>query len=570
MANIEQLSAALIKADAAGNADDARALAGEIRKMQAAPAPAQQGVLSQVGQSLGDVAAGALRGFGSIGTTISGLTIDPLARATGLDKTGVGEVLGLGKTMKERRQGMDAGLANLGANTDSNSYTVGRIGGEVAGTLGAGPALGLGAKAAGVAAPLANALASSGMSTGVTVAKGAMPYAQNMLTRVAGGAAAGGVGAGMTDTANAGAGALIGGVLPPALAGLGLGANALGRFMSGPGVSQTVTSNAQTARAAGLVIPPTQANPTLSNRLLEGVAGKLTTAQKASATNAPTLNGMVAADLGLAKGEQITPEVLNAIRKQAGQSYEAVGTTGMITPGPGYEQALDKITVSAKQSAAGFPNAKPNPIIAEIESLKSPQFDAGSAVSKISDLRESADVAYRAGNKQLGGGLKSAANAIEDAIDAHLSQIGAAPELLTGFREARQLIAKTYSVQKALNETSGNVSAVNLAAQLKRGAPLSGGMLDAAKFGQQFPKAAQSVEQIGSQPGTSPLDLYGGVATAGVLPFARMVARATALSPMVQNRFPTAAGPNNALSELLNNRSAAQLLYRASPQAANP
>ena len=37
-------------------------------------------------------------GFGSIGTTISGLTIDPLARATGLDKTGVGEVLGLGKT----------------------------------------------------------------------------------------------------------------------------------------------------------------------------------------------------------------------------------------------------------------------------------------------------------------------------------------------------------------------------------------------------------------------------------------------------------------------------------------
>ena len=259
MASIEQLSAALIKADAAGNADDARALAGEIRKMQAAPAPAQQGVLSQVGQSLGDVAAGALRGFGSIGTTISGLTIDPLARATGLDKTGVGEVLGLGKTMKERRQGMDAGLANLGANTDSNSYTVGRIGGEVAGTLGAGPALGLGAKAAGVAAPLANALASSGMSTGVTVAKGAMPYAQNMLTRVAGGAAAGGVGAGMTDTANAGAGAVIGGAMPVAMSvaaktGNTLAALAKPFFSAGQNqaagkILRTFASNPESARA---------------------------------------------------------------------------------------------------------------------------------------------------------------------------------------------------------------------------------------------------------------------------------------------------------------------------------
>lgn len=38
MATLEQLSAALIKADAAGNAADAKALADAIRQMKATPA----------------------------------------------------------------------------------------------------------------------------------------------------------------------------------------------------------------------------------------------------------------------------------------------------------------------------------------------------------------------------------------------------------------------------------------------------------------------------------------------------------------------------------------------------
>ena len=46
----------------------------------------------------------------------------------------------------------------------------------------------------------------------------------------------------------------------------------------------------QAARSQGYVIPPTQANPTLGNRLLEGMAGKLTTAQNASAANQGVTN----------------------------------------------------------------------------------------------------------------------------------------------------------------------------------------------------------------------------------------------------------------------------------------
>jgi hypothetical protein len=73
MATLEQLSSALVKADAAGNAADAKALADAIRQMQSAPAaapvqseipaPRQPGFLTQLGRSaasLADVTVGGV------------------------------------------------------------------------------------------------------------------------------------------------------------------------------------------------------------------------------------------------------------------------------------------------------------------------------------------------------------------------------------------------------------------------------------------------------------------------------------------------------------------------------
>ena len=52
MATLEQLSAALIKADAAGNAEDAKAFADAIRQMQSAPAPVAEGMPTAPRQKL--------------------------------------------------------------------------------------------------------------------------------------------------------------------------------------------------------------------------------------------------------------------------------------------------------------------------------------------------------------------------------------------------------------------------------------------------------------------------------------------------------------------------------------
>jgi hypothetical protein len=504
-----------------------------------------------------DAQGGALRGAGSIGATL----LTPYDMMAGNTKS-IGN--------PERRAAMDEGVKAMGADPESPAFQVAKFGTELAGVGGTGPALAKGVAAipgAAKAAPnIIEAIRTAGMSSKATGAVG------NALTRAIGGGVTGGASAGLIDPEMAPTGVAIGGALPGAITVVGKGANALGRIVSGPDVPASVVQGVKAAQQSGYVIPPSQAKPTLVNRALEGFSGKITTAQNASARNQAVTNKLVATELGLPANTQLSPEILDNVRKTAGQAYEAVGSTGMVQPGPGYAQALDDITASARKAAQGFPGAKPSPLIAEIDSLKSPQFDAQSAIAKISELRDKANAAYSAGDKAMGKSLKSAAGAIEDAIEEHLKTVGAPAQLLDGFRNARQLIAKTYTVQSALNGASGTVNAQKLASQLNKGKPLSGNILAAAKFAQQFPKAAQPLERMGSLPQVSPLDFgaLGAMSAATANPalmagvIARPAARAAVLSPMVQNGLSKTAGPN-ALSALARNPGAAQLMYRAAP-----
>jgi len=166
-------------------------------------------------------------------------------------------------------------------------------------------------------------------------------------------------------------------------------------------------------------------------------------------------------------------------------------------------------------------------------------------------LRNDADIAYRTGDKALGKANKEASQVLEDTIQNYLANTKQT-DLLQKFKDARQLIAKTYSVENALNQTTGAIDAKKLAAQLAKGKPLSGELKQSAQFAQAFPTAAQTTEKMGSIPQTSPLDLYaslglgtaglyGGDAQTGALGFAagaiRPALRATALSKPIQSRL---------------------------------
>jgi hypothetical protein len=270
------------------------------------------------------------------------------------------------------------------------------------------------------------------------------------------------------------------------------------------------------AREAGYVLPPSQANPTLLNGFLEGVSGKVKTAQGAAIKNQAVTDGLVRKALGLKEDAPITPETLKAVRDQAGESYAAISNIG--TPFKAtvqYHEAIDGLANTTENLAKKFPKLVSSKEIDDLKSsLKVDKIEPEHAVELMKILREKASdhlgPMASGQDKALGRAYRKASDAVEQMVEANLAVTGR-KQLLDDFRQNRQLIAKTYTVEKALNG-AGHVDANNLAAQLKRGKPLSGDLKTVAKFASQFPKAAKTIEQVGSH---LPIDALDGLAAIG-------------------------------------------------------
>lgn len=297
---------------------------------------------------------------------------------------------------------------------------------------------------------------------------------------------------------------------------------------------------AQTGNQLGYVVPPADLNPGMTSELLSGLSGKIKTAQVASQRNQAVTDRLAREALGLAPDAQLTPDVLQALRNQAaGSGYGPIRQAGQIAADADYTKALDTIASQYQGAARSFPSAAKNPVLDMVEGLRAGSFDAGDGLDMVKVLRESADKAYRSGDTGLGKASKAAADAIEEQIDRSLAASGN-QDAIKAFREARKQIAKTYSVQKALNSETGSVSAQKLAQELSKGKPLSGELRNVAEFATAFPKAAQALKEAPKS--VSPLDF--AVATGSVIgtqnPLAlamlgaRPAARSVMLSPLVQ------------------------------------
>lgn len=487
----------------------------------------------------------ALKGFASGMADVGNTMIRGASKQVAPSDSPLTSTLPTQEQIDQQNADRQAGLQSYNTENASPAFTGGRIAGNVAATIPAGNALGAGVAAAGLPR-LGAAIASGGMSTGAKVAPGFIPGAVDLGIRTAGGAASGGMAAGLVDPETAGQGAMIGAALPGVVKGLGAAGSAVGRTLRGPAVPPNVLAAASQGREAGYVIPPTQARPTLTNRLLEGFSGKITTAQNASARNQGVTNELAKKAIN---APELTPEGLQAVRAQANQAYDELGKAGTFVTDDAFREALGKVGASNKQLRADFPEVVSKDIDGLVESFATKQgFDAQSAIEAMKRLRASASAnkaAFSDPEKQALGRVQSkVSDALENLVERNLEKTGQA-DLLATFKSARQTLAKTYDIEKALNPASGNVDANKLASLLKKGRPLSDELKTIAEFSSSFPKATQTVEKMGSLPQTSPLD-WGALGMtsaatgnplfmAGVL--ARPAARSAVLSPMVQNRL---------------------------------
>jgi len=269
------------------------------------------------------------------------------------------------------------------------------------------------------------------------------------------------------------------------------------------------------AKNAGYVFPPASIAPGPANNLLEGLAGKASVAQGAAMKNEAVTAKLAKSALGLPDDVPLTKETLSEVRSVAGTAYNQLKGFGKITADDDFRASLSGITNEYRALTADFPEMANAKIDGLVKTLSKPEFNSSSAVELVKRLRSDARANFRAFDdpekQALARVQDGAQKALEDLMERNLVASGN-DGFLQVFRNARALIAKTHTVEDALEESTGKVVASKLAKQLGK-KPLTGELRTIAETAQAFPKALQNVNT--SMPGVSPLDYMGAVLTGG-------------------------------------------------------
>jgi hypothetical protein len=484
MATIEELSSALVKADAAGNAADAKTFADAIRNMQSgegmpsgrgAPPATSDVLLSAPGKAIAGMADTVLNfpantinlGKGLIGMGAQALGKEPPFQITHPENT---------VENFYRKQGA------IG-NFNPANMTMGQRFGDV---------MAQGATGAFMMGPSTIGRAGS-----------------NMLRSLVG-TVPGQIATEITDNPYIGAATSI--ATP-----LAVGAAAQKAQTAARAAQMRNAVRDETVRAAqqdGFVVTPGSVDPSFGNVNLERLGGKQRVQQEMSYINHEATQRVVRRGLGIAEDTPITPELTKQIRKEEfAKGYEPIRQIGTISSDPTLTSELTAIERKFAGTTQSFAAPIKNEIVAEVKRFKTPQFNSADAVDEIATLRKDARVNFKSDDPdkiKLAQTQTSIANSLEDQIERSLATSGNpdAKALLDQYKASRQRMAISHSVEDAIQKGSGTTNAQEFVKQLDRGVPLSGELKMVAEFAKNFPHVNTPISQIGT-PGSNAVFLGG-------------------------------------------------------------
>jgi hypothetical protein len=271
---------------------------------------------------------------------------------------------------------------------------------------------------------------------------------------------------------------------------------------------------AQRAIAEGATLPPTQVNPSFLNRMLEGFSGKQQTGQVASIKNQEVINTQARKALGLAPDTSITPDVLRQYRDVKGQAYDALRANPAYYTDKAFINSVDGRVKSLQKIATTTDVTKELNVL---NGLKQLRFDGDGLVEQMKRLKfdgEANAISMDPANRSLGQAQKFAARQLEDLAERNLQNFNQ-PDVMTNFKQARQDIAKSYTIEKSLNAATGDVSGAKLGQRAAQGKIVPAELQNLSNAAAAFPTAFQNVSRIGSVPGISPVDVgAAGIAAA--------------------------------------------------------
>lgn len=266
----------------------------------------------------------------------------------------------------------------------------------------------------------------------------------------------------------------------------------------------------------------------------QGLAGKAQVEQRARIENQGVTNALASRSLGLDPSALLTtdpalniPGNLSALRKAAVEKgYDPIRQLGGDIPA---DTQFLKANAAIKSAHANELSGNPD-VTATADLLNRASFAPDVILDHISTLRNRASDAFSAGRADAGTALRKQAGELEGLLDRHLQDQDNLPAgMLTRYRAARQLIAKSHTVQDALNKSTGHVDATSIAdAYQKADIPLTGDLRTIADFASAAPRIT-SIPNGAPLP-TSPFNTFAGAATAhatgglsvGAIPAARL------------------------------------------------
>jgi len=242
-------------------------------------------------------------------------------------------------------------------------------------------------------------------------------------------------------------------------------------------VNATKDTSTEEALKAGYTIPRSMYNASFLTDRLESLAGKAATKQQAGAENQKLTNDLARKYLGLPEDAPLGPDVLEQLRTTAAAPYREVA-------------ALPSVQVPTSQSAI----------------LGSKQTRSGAEI--LDELKTTRDVS-RASWKSVNNGTASDANEtikVAKSADAKISKleteledlakINNNPDLVKRLNQARQDIAKVHTIDKAMNDATGEVNAQALSNLQNKGVPLTGEAKQIADFANAYPALSRPGAKI--------------------------------------------------------------------------
>lgn len=318
---------------------------------------------------------------------------------------------------------------------------------------------------------------------------------------------------------------------------------------------------AQSAHDAGYVLPPSTMtdSPSTLAKGLSAWGGKPKLSQRASEINQEITNSLAAKSLGLKSDTVLTPQVFKDVRAKAGASYEKVAKAlPTITPDDEFKEAIAGLGGANSEAAQFFPGQLDNAEIKQLQiDLSKPAiFPPRAGLQLVKQLRANATANFKTvgdpSKHALGLAQRQAADAIDSLIERNIQNYEGNPvsgragttTLVNEYRNARQLIAKSYDVEGATNAATGDVSAAGLAKLSSKGRPFTGELKTIADAAEAFPKSFRNVAQIGGVEDYSHFDFLlsayaigRGNPTLGTVVLGGPLARKVALSHWYQDRL---------------------------------